>query len=168
MKNLFNIMAWAALCLAASGCAGSSTVKTSTPEDEATRVIRNEGGTTAEATPAPPQGEASPSSLDSAAASGTSGTRPTELQGTNIKFTGGDGLSIEDAIVIEGAANESEGVGAEYAYLSLVFGPQGSGWNLVSQSLLEDKGRAYDAMEIETRGATETYYFDITSFFGKW
>jgi len=77
---------------------------------------------------------------------------------------GHDGSSACTAIVIE-AENEAEGVNYEYVWLAL-HDPSES---LVMQSLLEEGGRTYDVMELETpSGDTETIYFDITDYFGKW
>jgi hypothetical protein len=38
---------------------------------------------------------------------------------------------------------------------------------MVMQALHSDKGRRYDSLEIERGGKTETYWFDITDYFGK-
>lgn len=78
-----------------------------------------------------------------------------------------DGLSMETAIVIE-AANESEGVKAEYEYLDKKLGRRGADWNLDQQSLQSNGGKYYDKMEITlSSGDKVVYYFDITGFFGK-
>jgi hypothetical protein len=149
MLRLFSII------LLLSGCAAGPAAPPQTPDDAAP----------------PPVGQVPPpreGATTQPGAQATASGLPTEIAGTAIKFTGGDGSSMEKAIVIEGALNESEGVGAEYDYLDLLFGPQGSGWQLQQQSLLSDKGRSYDEMAIVHGGVQATYYFDITAFFGKW
>lgn len=86
-----------------------------------------------------------------------------------IKFTGGDGSSQENAIRIDGAKSGSEGIPAEYIYISKKHGNRDVDWKLQGQSLLGDKWKSYDLVEIEIQ-ETKTiigYYFDITDFFGK-
>jgi hypothetical protein len=69
--------------------------------------------------------------------------------------------------VIEGAASELEGIGAEYGWLSGRFGEQGRDWRLVTQSLIMGN-TIFDRMEIVTAaGETRTIYFDITGFYGR-
>lgn len=75
-----------------------------------------------------------------------------------------DGTSIQAAVVIE-ASSSSEGIGAEYAWLA----KKHPGFKREKQSLLHHGSKAYDAIEITTSdGRRMIYYFDITSFFGKW
>ena len=148
--------------LVLSGCATGPAAPPQSPDDAAAQPAGQVP---------PPREGATTQPGTQATAAGTQTTAsglPTELAGTAIKFTGGDGSSMEKAIVIEGALNESEGVGAEYDYLDLLFGPQGSGWQLEQQSLLSEGGRYYDEMAIVHGGVQASYYFDITAFFGKW
>ncbi|MEA3212196.1 MAG: hypothetical protein QOE70_5253 [Chthoniobacter sp.] len=80
-----------------------------------------------------------------------------------ISFAGGDGSSLEKAVIIKGATTEETGVRAEYEYLAQHY----PGYKRGSQSLLNSKGRAFDAIEFTTAdGRTKTIYFDITAFFG--
>jgi hypothetical protein len=81
-----------------------------------------------------------------------------------IMFQGGDGSSLENAIVVLGATSESAGVEAEHSYLSQHF----PGSSVVRQALLHQAGKVYDRLEIKTSSATTTaIYFDVTDFFGK-
>lgn len=79
-----------------------------------------------------------------------------------VTFAGGDGSSLEKAVLIQGAT-EATGVPAEYAYLRRHY--PGSG--VTKQSLLNEKGRIYDALDFVWNGKSQTIYFDITEFFGK-
>jgi len=80
-----------------------------------------------------------------------------------IAFSGGDGSTLEKAVIIKGAT-EATGVDAEYAYLQKHF----PGCRTGSQSLQNVKGKAYDVLEFTpTGGKKQTIYFDITAFFGK-
>jgi hypothetical protein len=84
-------------------------------------------------------------------------------KGPAITFAGGDGSSIEKAIIVKGATEET-GVHAEYEYLQKKF----PGYKRGMQALQNVKGRAYDMLEFTTAdGKKRTIYFDITEFFGK-
>jgi hypothetical protein len=82
-----------------------------------------------------------------------------------IAFAGGDGGSIEDAVVIRGAETDMVGTAAIFDWLTTVFGP---GWELIGQSHGSIGGRHIDTVEIKLRtGGRRTIYFDITDHFGK-
>ena len=82
----------------------------------------------------------------------------------NLIFEGGDGSSIEQAVIIRNAKDESEGVDAESQWISKVH----PGWSKGDQALLSKKGKSYDRIEYTTpKGKTQTVFFDITEFFGK-
>jgi len=95
--------------------------------------------------------------------------RPREIAGTPIHFEGGDGSSIDKAIVIRGARGEGDGVQAEYWYLAQLYGPKGAGHDVLQQSLLNKNGHAYDALDVHVTAGnlSMTVYFDITDYFGK-
>ncbi|MEY2606522.1 MAG: hypothetical protein QOH31_4344 [Verrucomicrobiota bacterium] len=81
-----------------------------------------------------------------------------------VMFQGGDGSSLENAIIILGATSESAGVDAEHRYLSRHF----PGSAVVQQALLHQAGKVFDRLEIRTAtNASTVVYFDITDFFGK-
>lgn len=69
-----------------------------------------------------------------------------------------DGSSPEKAIKVKSIAEE-------YEYIS----KHCVGCRVVMQSLINKKGRYYDAIEvISADGKKSTFYFDISSFYGKW
>ncbi len=81
-----------------------------------------------------------------------------------ITFEGGDGSSIETAVVIKGAKDTEEGIEAEAKWVRKVH----RNWTKGTQALLDQNGRKYDRIEYSTpEGGTKTIYFDITDFFGK-
>jgi hypothetical protein len=85
-----------------------------------------------------------------------------------ITFSNNNGESIDDAIIILNAQTDLEGVDAEYYYLEKRFGKKGTDWNLDQQSLMNEDGAYYDALDISiSDGRTLTIYFDITDFFDK-
>ena len=80
-----------------------------------------------------------------------------------VSYAGGDGSSIEKAVVIKGATEET-GVDAEYAYLRQHY----PGYHLKKQSLQGGGKRSYDVLDFTTAdGKAKLIYFDITEFFGK-
>ena len=81
-----------------------------------------------------------------------------------ITFEGGDGSSIEQAVVIKGAKGEMEGVEAESKWVKKMH----QDWTKGGQALMSKDGKSYDKIEYTTaKGETKTLYFDITDFFGK-
>ena len=85
-----------------------------------------------------------------------------------ISIKGGPGDTPETAFVILGAPNSRVGISAEYYALEKKFGRQNAEWKLKRQSVLNEKGKVYDRMEIELKdGSRKTLFFDISEFFGK-
>ena len=80
-------------------------------------------------------------------------------------FSGGDGLSIQQAVIITNTASEDTGVRAEYVWLHEHY----PGYRLQLQSLKSEGHKAYDVMMIRTAdGKSLTIFFDITAFYGKY
>lgn len=87
----------------------------------------------------------------------------------HITFSDNSGQSIDDAIVIQNAKGEDDGVASEYYYLEQKYGERKVDWDLEYQSLVNEGDRSYDKMDIQLYDGTEiTIYFDITDFFGKY
>ncbi len=81
-----------------------------------------------------------------------------------ITYEGGDGSTMEKAIIIKGAKSSEDGVPAEYAYLKKKY----KNHEVISQGLMSKDGKSYDLINIKTaKGETIGIYFDITDFFGK-
>jgi hypothetical protein len=83
-----------------------------------------------------------------------------------LKYTGGNGLTREQAVVINGVSHR-QGVMAEYAYIAKLHGQQGKDWEMDSQALLEQDGKMFDEINITMPEGKKTYYFDISGFMGK-
>ena len=151
------------LCLAA--CGGSTQTSVVAPQGAGAAP----SGGQAPAVPAqsneqaPPPGR--PTTLPGSSLA--QGLRPRTPGSGLIHFGGGDGSSMEKAIVILGAQGERDGVAAEYSYIEQLYGPRGAAWQTNSQSLLEKNGHSYDELEVDHGGKTESFYFDITDYFGK-
>ena len=98
------------------------------------------------------------------------GTQPGD-----VVYAGGDGTSMEKAVVIVGASGEFEGVASEYDWLEIQFGPENVNWQNLGQSLTAENGRHYDVLNVEfltdvgdsKKGDVAEFYFDITDFYGK-
>ncbi len=88
---------------------------------------------------------------------------------TKVIYAGGDGKSVENAIVIKDAENERNGIAAEYDYIAKKHGVKFVDWKPVGTSTFDEKTRKYDAINIQTipKNETITFYFDITEFYGK-
>ena len=81
-----------------------------------------------------------------------------------IRFSGGDGGSVETAVVIEGARNEEEGIVAESYWISR----NRPGWRKGDQALINANARQFDRISYTSPdGKQAVIFFDITSFFGK-
>ncbi|MHA1148877.1 MAG: hypothetical protein ACTSR8_11625 [Promethearchaeota archaeon] len=79
-----------------------------------------------------------------------------------VKISGGDGSSIENAIIISDCT-DIEGVDQEYLILRSIFGE----FTLIQQVLLNQNKKFYDKLEVEVKGKKMEIFFDITDFFGK-
>jgi hypothetical protein len=89
------------------------------------------------------------------------GTTPAEEPA--VSYAGGDGSSLEKAIVIK-APDEVSGLNAEQTYISNHYGR----YQQVTQGLSLMKGRRFDMITFKTSdGKEHTLYFDITGFYGK-
>lgn len=85
------------------------------------------------------------------------------LDNPAIRFGGGDGSSLAQAVIVQNAAGEADGVQSEYAWLSS-YRP---GWKPTSQALLDHNGKPYDALTIAKGGKSQVVYFDISGYFGR-
>jgi len=79
-----------------------------------------------------------------------------------MKITGGDGSSIEKAIVIS-ECSSLEGIDQEYSEVRKRFG----NYTLIQQSLFNVENKMYDKLELDIDGGKIEVFFDITDFFGK-
>lgn len=85
---------------------------------------------------------------------------------SGITYSGGSGESFQNAIVITGTKNKSAGIAAEYKYISDKFGSRGSGWLLVGQTVIREKNKIVDVIEIQVSDSTDRriFYFDVSDF----
>ncbi len=82
----------------------------------------------------------------------------------SLAYSGGDGSSYAQAIVIKGAKDEEAGVAAERAWLEQRY----PGFDKGRQSLMSSDGKNFDLIEFTTAsGEHRSVYFDISDFFGK-
>ncbi len=80
----------------------------------------------------------------------------------------GSGISMEDAVVIN-APSYSMGILEEYAFVQQQCGRKGEDWNLEFQALIKGHGgKPYDLFRVKLKdGTLREFYFDISSFYGK-
>ena len=85
---------------------------------------------------------------------------------TQITFSGGNGDSNDSAIVISGVAKASDGVEAEYQYLSKLHGEKGNAWKIEGQTMITEEKKIYDIIEIVLMPSSQKriYYFDVSKF----
>lgn len=83
-------------------------------------------------------------------------------------YSGGDGSTPAQAVVIQDVRSNRDGIRAEYEYLRRIYGERGKDWQLEGQSVFErEDGRQLDKMTVTTAtGESETIYFDVSEFFG--
>lgn len=82
-----------------------------------------------------------------------------------IRYGGGDGLSMSDAVVILNAKGEDDGVRAEYHWIAT----HHPGWKTRGQALLQGKSGLYDQIIcVKPDGKTVNVFFEISGFFGKY
>jgi hypothetical protein len=88
---------------------------------------------------------------------------------TKVTYEGGDGKTLENAIVIKNAENERNGIAAEYSFIAKTYGQKFKDWKPIGQSTIVKENRKLDLINIETIPKKETisFYFDITEFYGK-
>jgi len=80
-----------------------------------------------------------------------------------VTFSGGDGSSIETAVIIK-APNNYLGVRGEFDWIK----KNRPGWKLETQSVLKGGGKVYDKMYFITPDGQRTnLFFDVTDFYGK-
>jgi len=87
-----------------------------------------------------------------------------------ISYSGGDGESFHEAIKINGARDKTTGVAAEYSYISTKYGARGTGWFLVGQTVIREKNKIVDVVEIQlgnNPSDRRIFYFDVSDFLGK-
>jgi len=85
-----------------------------------------------------------------------------------IKFSGGNGGSIEDAVIILGAEDTLEGIQAEKKYITVFLPVQNVDWEMLGQQLIEKDGCYFDRLAIIVDNHQEKqFYFDISDFFAR-
>jgi hypothetical protein len=85
-----------------------------------------------------------------------------------IFFGPQNGETQKEAIEIINTADTTEGIAAEYTYLRLKSQSLGIVYSMVEQQHIPHGDKHYDKLTIQLEdGSKEHYYFDITSFYGK-
>src|SRR5215475_13849920 len=83
-----------------------------------------------------------------------------------ISYEGGNGDSVEAAIVVRGARFDLEGTYAEFAWLTQKYGQKDKDWKLLTHSHGKHGTRDIDTFEIQLADGTPvTVFFDCTESF---
>ena len=92
--------------------------------------------------------------------------RTQQEKATQIVYQGGDGDSMDDAVVIIGVSKQEEGLDAEYNFISKKYGLKGKDWRVVGQTIVKENKKIYDMIEFEITSSSEKriYYFDVSAF----
>lgn len=92
-----------------------------------------------------------------------------KIKNHEITFAGGDGATIDNAIIIVGAKTDKESVISEQVYFMIILGIRGQDWQVFSQAAIENKGKMYDLIGIKKlkENTNASYYFDISCCVGK-
>ncbi len=85
---------------------------------------------------------------------------------SSISYSGDKGESFHDAVVMTGIKNQREGIAAEYRYISDMHGQRGQDWFLVGQTMIQDRNKVVDVVEIQLNNPSDRrlIYFDATNF----
>ncbi len=96
----------------------------------------------------------------------TADLRTQQEKAPQIVFQGGDGESIDDAVVIVGVSKQDEGMDAEYSFISKKNGLKGKDWRIVGQTIVKENKKLYDMIEFELISSSERriFYFDVSAF----
>jgi len=80
-----------------------------------------------------------------------------------VTYSGGDGSTIEEAVIIK-APSKYAGIRGELYWIK----NNRPGWHFERQSVLKGKGKVLDKMIFKTpQGELKTLYFDVTDFYSK-
>src|SRR5262245_19560383 len=85
-----------------------------------------------------------------------------------ITYSGGDGETMEEAVIIQGANNDLVGTLAEFQWLAEEFGQKDVDWRLETHSHGRMNEKEIDTIVLRlASGTRKTIYFDVTESFGK-
>ena len=84
-----------------------------------------------------------------------------------IAYKSGNGSNKEEAVIILGAKDETEGVDAEYIWLEQKYGKAEVDWEMNNQELIVEGNTQYDALGIKfPSGELKEFWFNISDFYG--
>lgn len=89
---------------------------------------------------------------------------PMEL--ASATYSNDNGTSFHKAVKVEGVKNQREGIAAEYHYISDLHGARGQDWFLVGQTVIQNKEKLLDVVEIQLSNPEDrkVIFFDATAF----
>jgi hypothetical protein len=85
-----------------------------------------------------------------------------------VWYEGGEGATVDEAIVVRGATSDLEGTAAVFGWILTHVGTRDD-WSLTSQMSGEVGERHIDTIDIVlSDGTPRRLYFDVTESFGRW
>ena len=85
-----------------------------------------------------------------------------------ILYKGVNGLTKEEAVIIQKVKDEMEGGDAEYNWFEEKFGEQNIRWELNDQELIDEGDTQYDVLRIKfSSNEIKDFWFDISNFYGR-
>jgi hypothetical protein len=86
----------------------------------------------------------------------------------HVWYEGGDGSTLDGAIVVRGAGSDLEGTAATFGWMHENLGAKDEGWRLVTHATGSDGDRKIDTFNVVLRdGGPRRIYFDVSESFGK-
>lgn len=91
---------------------------------------------------------------------------PGPVEVASATYSEDNGASFHDAVRVNGAKTQREGVAAEYRYISDLHGQRGQDWFLVGQTVIHNQDKLVDVVEIQLTAPEDrkVIYFDATAF----
>jgi hypothetical protein len=95
----------------------------------------------------------------------TAADKPPPPSQLDVSYEGGDGSSVEQAVLIRNAANEGIGIKCEYLWVIKHY----PSFHFENEDYLHVNNRVYGTIEGNLQGdaAKRVFYFDATDYIGK-
>ena len=85
-----------------------------------------------------------------------------------FRYEGGDGSTVESAVIVRGAQSDLEGTAATFLWMHRHVGAKNDAWRLVTHATRREGLRAIDTFDVILRdGTPQSIHFDVTESFGK-
>lgn len=94
--------------------------------------------------------------------------RTEEFSLPQFRYEGGDGSTVESAVIVRGARSDLEGTAATFLWMRQNVGTKDDAWRLVTHATRREGLREIDTFDVILRDGTQrSIHFDVTESFGK-